>query len=162
MAWSRIPVLENDPFVSFFSPFGPSSMRSLQEEMNRLFDGASGEASESGFPAVNVWSNGDGAVVVAELPGVSPDQVELSVVASTLEIKGERRINPPESSLLKATKDVSEKCLRRERGSGAFSRSIELPFAIQTEAVSAEYKNGLLTVTLPRSEADKPKKITIR
>jgi HSP20 family protein len=131
--------------------------------MNRLFDGVSGETSDSGYPALNVWSNGEGAVVVAELPGVSPDQVELSVVSNTLEIKGERKegsLQPIVSAGKENEKGL--KCLRRERGSGAFSRSIELPFAIQSEAVTAEYRNGLLTVTLPRSEADKPKKITIR
>lgn len=105
------------------------------------------------FPAVNVWSNTEEAVVLAEIPGVDPSAFDISVVGKTLTIKGQR----PELEL----KD-GEKYLRRERGDGRFNRTIELPFIVEPEKVHAQYKLGVLKIVLPRAEQDKPRKITIR
>ena len=102
---------------------------------------------------MNVYTNDQEAVVLAELPGVEPAAVEISVVAETLTIQSER--NPQE---------VGEKTTyhRQERTCGKFNRSIQLPFPINSEKVEAKLENGLLTIRLPRAEEDKPRRISVR
>jgi HSP20 family protein len=107
----------------------------------------------AGYPAMNVWTNEDGAVVTAELPGLDPNDIDISVVNDTLTIKGKR--NPDDCG-----EDV--RFHRRERGCGSFSRSFQLPFQVEPGKVGATFKNGVLEIKLPRAEADKPRKITIK
>lgn len=127
----------------------------LQREMNRLFNGYSSSRMRiaPSYPAINIWVNEDGQVVSAEMPGVHVEDIDVSVEADTLTIRGTRR---PEE----LPDEVS--CHRQERKFGDFSRSIRLPFAVNAEQVEADFKNGVLTLTLPRTPADKPKKITIK
>jgi HSP20 family protein len=106
-----------------------------------------------GFPAINVWANQDGAVITAELPGVAPEDIDIAVVGETLTLTGERH---PE-----ALQD-GEKYHRRERGHGKFTRTFELPFAVEADKVEAMFEKGILQVYLPRAEAEKPKKIAIK
>jgi HSP20 family protein len=101
---------------------------------------------------MNVWANAENAVVATEIPGIDPDSLEISVVGSTLTIKGSRQ---PEET------QEGESYHRRERWYGRFARSLELPFKIESEKVKAHYAKGILTVSLPRAEAEKPKKIEI-
>jgi HSP20 family protein len=108
----------------------------------------------SRFPALNVWGNSDQVIVTAELPGLEIEDLELNVVNNQLTIKGERKNDKP------AGDDVV--CHRCERDAGSFVRTIRLPFAVENEKVSAQYVNGVLTVTLPRHEATKPKRIKIK
>lgn len=123
------------------------------DRMSRLFsEFGSPFARTTEFPAVNVWSDGNEAVVTAELPGIDPSAADISVVGRTLTIKGSRR---PED----AGNDGSYH--RQERWSGSFSRTIELPFQIDQQKVDARFTKGILEIKLPRAEADKPKKITI-
>ncbi len=124
----------------------------LQREMNRLFDSFLGEAGTAEFPAVNIWTNTDGAVLTAEIPGIKPEDLEVSVQADTVTLRGKR-----EADELKE----GETWLRRERGEGSFVRSFSLPFEINVDKVEAKYRNGVLHLTLPRAEADKPKKISV-
>ena len=152
MFWPQ-HTFETDPFFQNFASFGSGSgIRRLQDEMNRLFEGSRG-AVGADFPPVSVWANSDRAVVVAEVPGIQPSAVDVSVLGDTLTIKGERTALQP---------GEGDRYLRRERGSGHFSRVVELPFPVDGDHVSAEYGQGILTITLPRAAADKPKKITIR
>jgi len=134
------------------NPF--EELRMLQREMNRLFDDYDRNTSLSRFPALNIWGNSDQVVVSAELPGLEIEDLELDIVNNQLTIKGERKNDKP------AGDDVI--CHRRERDAGNFVRTIRLPFAIENEKVSAQYVNGVLTVTLPRHEATKPKRIEIK
>ena len=122
----------------------------LREAVNELFSGVSGAVHE--FPPVNVFTNENGAVVRAELPGVNADQLELTVANNLLTLKG-NRVND----------DVKDgvKTLRRERLHGQFVRALNLPFKVDGAGVSAHFDKGLLTVTLPRAESDKPRKIAI-
>lgn len=159
MYWTEFGSRSRNPFFSssFFAP--TIGMRNLQQEMNRLFDGAFNE-SGSNYPSLDLFANENEVVLRAELPGMKPDEFDLSVVGATLTLKGERK-SPFGSSKVEEPSQ-GHKFLRREREFGSFSRTIELPFPVEAEAVSAEYRNGVLQVTLPRAASDKPKKITIR
>lgn len=129
-------------------------MRRLQREMDRLADRTGwGLETPSCYPAMNVWTNEDGVIVTAELPGFKPDEIDISVVSDTLTVSGNR---DPE--------DVDEGVTyhRRERGCGRFTRAFQLPFLVEGDEVEAKFEKGVLHITLPRAEADKPKKIEIK
>ena len=130
-------------------------MDQLQREMNRLFDATSrGHVFNApAYPAVNIWANEDGQIISAEMPGLSPGEINIDVAGDAISISGERK--PDELA-----KDAHYH--RRERGFGSFSRTIQLPFMVDTGKVEASFKNGVLFVHLPRAEADKPKKVTIK
>jgi HSP20 family protein len=133
-----------------WSPF--EELRSLQREMNRLFDGYEGGTSMSRFPLLNVWGNPDSVVVTAELPGLETEDLDISVVNNQLTIKGERKGDKPAEDAV---------CHRCERNAGTFSRTVRLPYSVENDKVTARYANGVLTVTMPRREATKPKQIEI-
>ncbi|MFG0288763.1 MAG: Hsp20/alpha crystallin family protein [Rhodopirellula sp. JB044] len=134
-----------------WEPF--SELNRLSREMDRLF-GRSGSVATgvSTFPAMNVWGDEDNLYAEAELPGFSLDDLEIYVIANQLTLKGERR--PPEHD--------GGTWHRQERGYGKFSRTIEVPGDIDADRVSAEFKNGVLRVTLPKSEAVKPRRIDVK
>jgi HSP20 family protein len=92
-------------------------------------------------------------VVTTEIPGIDPGSIEISVAGSTLTVRGSRE---PESP------GEGESYHRRERWYGKFSKTIELPFAIEKDRVDARFSKGILSITLPRSEAEKPKKVTVK
>lgn len=126
-----------------------------QREMDRMFNAAFGRRFQSAgsFPAINVWASDEKQVVTAELPGISLDDLEISVVGGTLTISGECKCDElPEGA----------RYHRQERGYGAFTRSISLLYAVDADKVEATLENGLLRIVLPRAEADKPRKITVQ
>ncbi len=126
-------------------------MQRIQQQLNRLLSvGASPTDQE--FPAVNVWTSADGAIVETEVPGVDPNDIEISLVNDTLTIKGSR--NPGK------LKD-GQTCHRQERGYGQFMRSLQLPFSVETDQVQARFSNGVFRITMPRAEAEKPRKIGV-
>jgi HSP20 family protein len=130
-----------------------SEMDRLQREMNRLFQPfAAGRRGAGNFPAVNIWTGEDNALLTAEIPGVDPDKLEVTVKDNTVTIRGSR-----EAEELKE----DESYLRQERGAGTFVRSFALPFQVDGGNVSAQYQKGILQLTLPRAEEDKPKKISV-
>lgn len=126
----------------------------LQGDFNRLFGdgGWRVRAGRALYPPLNVWQSADGLVVDAELPGVDPSAVELSVEDGRLTISGERSNGG----------EPGEGAACRERTEGKFSRSVELPFRVNSDQVKATYKLGVLRVTLPRAEEDKPKRIAVQ
>jgi HSP20 family protein len=132
-------------------------MERMQREMNRLFDSYSSSSGRTrrapGYPAMNIWTKDDGLVITAEVPGVSPDDIDISVVGETLTLSGQR--NPDEL-------DEESRYHRQERGYGNFNRSIQLPFPVQVEEVEAEFKDGVLSISMPRAEEDKPRKIVVK
>lgn len=134
-----------------WSPFG--ELRGLQREMNRLFDGYDGGTVMSRFPALNVWGNTENVIVTAELPGMDAADLDINVVNNQLTITGERKEETPAENAV---------CHRCERGAGKFVRTVRLPFAVEGDKVSAKYDKGVLTITLPRHEATKPKRIEIK
>ncbi len=122
------------------------------ERMRNAFFRASAP-SNGEFPAVNLWSSAENAVVTTELPGVDPSAIDISVTGDVLTIKGSR--TPEELK-------EGESYHRRERWYGQFSKTVELPFTVETEKVTAKFLNGVLRIELPRAESEKPKKIEIK
>lgn len=131
-------------------------LREMERQVDRLFGGQPGERFAprgAGFPPLNVHADAEEATVTAELPGVDPKELDISVHNRLLTLRGDRRA--PETS-------DNETWHRRERVFGRFSRSLELPFAVDPDDVEATYDDGVLTVRLQRSEMDKPRKITVQ
>ena len=133
-----------------------SEVDRLRQEMNRLFN-AFGPGTEPFFsrvyPALNLTEEGDNFYVRAELPGVKPESLDISVVEGRLVIRGERKIT---------VEDQKANYHRKEREAGFFRRTLALPTKVAADRVSASMKNGVLTVTLPKSEEAKPRKITVK
>ncbi len=125
-------------------------VRRLRREMNRFFTTVPGTAN---FPAINVWMGQEDLLLTMEMPGVDPQKLEVSIVGDGVKICGSR----PEEEI----KDL-EGCYRRERSYGPFSRTVQLPFPIDISKVEALYEKGILQVSLPRTEAEKPRRITVR
>jgi HSP20 family protein len=113
---------------------------------------AASSPSSCDFPAVNVWTSPDHAVVTTEIPGIDPGGIDISVAEKTLAIRGSRR---PEE--LKE----GESYHRRERWHGQFTKTVDLPFTVEADKVTARVSNGVLSISLPRAEAEKPRKIEI-
>lgn len=130
-------------------------MDQLQREMNRLFSATQRgqQFATPSYPAINLWTSEEGQVISAEMPGVRMEDIDLSLTADALSLSGTR--HPDEIA-----RDASYH--RQERGYGAFSRTIQLPFMVDPSKVEANFKNGVLTIWLPRAEADKPKSISIK
>ena len=133
-----------------------SGLLALQEELDRVFENPRGfELGVSGrgvFPPVNIFRAGDGYVVRFELPGVTPDQFSIETQGRTLTIKGKREMRMPQGGSFH----------RRERASGEFSRSVQLPDGLDLSRAAASYKSGLLTVRIPQREEAKPRQITVQ
>ena len=123
----------------------------IENQMNRLFAGTTPSARE--FPAINIWADGETVVVTTELSGVDPGSIDMSVVGKTLTLRGERQ---PEELAENGTYH------RRERWYGKFGKAIELPFHVEAEKVSARFSKGVLYITLPKAEAEKPRKISVK
>ncbi len=124
----------------------------LQRDMNRLFVGMPTTGGQE-YPAINVWSGKHDYILTAELPGIVPAQLDISVVGDTLTFSGSH-----DSEVLQE----GETYHRHERNSGRFSRTLQLPFQIDAEKVVAQYEKGILRLTLPIAAADKPRKIAIK
>jgi len=138
----------------FFRPgFGDTfrELRRFQDEVNRMFSGVP-TSGATDFPLLNIWANEEGVVVSAEIPGADPDSIKVSVHRNTLTLSGERRIEKPEDKAV---------ALRLERPSGAFSRTVTLPFNVDADRVGARTEAGVLLVQLPRPVEDRPKRIQI-
>ena len=136
-----------------FAPYRAISPWQEVENFRRLANRFPGAYARPGYPVLNVWTNEDGAIAEAKLPGVNPEDIDISIEEETVTIAGNRTA---------AELEDGEKYLRRERRYGKFNRSFELPFAIETDAVEATFKNGILRISLPKAEADKPKKIAVK
>ncbi|MBN2201600.1 Hsp20/alpha crystallin family protein [bacterium] len=127
------------------------AMNLIQNEINRIFDSTLATGTGA-HPPVNVWAAEDEAVVTAELPGMNAADIRLSVQDNSLMIEGERKEFKPKEG---------DTVHRAERRFGPFSRPVDLPFRVDAEKIRAVYANGVLTVHLPKHEAEKPRKIQI-
>ena len=144
--------------LSTWSPF--ERLSTLRDEMNQLFD-----LSAPGFgdredrllgvwsPPLDVFQDKDHVFVKAELPGMKKEDIRISLHENTLTISGER----------KQEQEVKEgDGYRSERFFGRFHRSVTLPLAVQTSDVKAQYKDGILAITLPKAEEAKPRQIEVQ
>jgi HSP20 family protein len=142
------------------SPWRPFEFEKMRREMDRLWDsffegGPVRRAREEGewLPSLDVSETKSDLVVKAELPGIDPKDIDISVNEGVLTIKGEKRQEKEEKE---------EGYHLVERSYGSFTRSIRLPREIQNEKINASYKNGILKITLPKSEEAKKKEIKIK
>ena len=138
---------EHGRYGRVWSPW--REMERLQQDVNRLLS----RESAPTFPAVNIWASDQDVIVTAEVPGVDPANLDITVAENILRLTGSRK---PEE--LKPG-EVSH---RRERASGEFTRSFRLPYAVDSGKVEASCEKGILKVRLPRAEEDKPRKIAIK
>ena len=138
-----------------WSPF--QEMDSLQRRMSRLFEESYGTGSapwRAGvYPLVNISEDHDYLYVRAELPGINPQELEITVHEGNLILRGERKIPAEE-------KNVNYH--RRERESGYFRRVVSLPTRVNPDKVDASYKDGILTVKLAKPEEIKPRVIKVK
>jgi HSP20 family protein len=111
------------------------------------------QKSPHDYPAVNIWKQDGTVVVTAELPGIDPEKMDISVSGDTVTIAG---------TALTEILAQNETYLRQERDIGSFIRNIQLPFQVDAQAVEAKYERGVLMITLPRIKEDLPKKIKIK
>jgi HSP20 family protein len=130
-------------------------MDQLQRGMDRLVDSSFGSRSFSplSFPAINIWTGEEEMIVSAELPGIKISDIDLNISADTLVLSGERK---PEAL------GEDARYHRQERNYGKFNRSIQLPFMVDPAKAKAEFRNGILEISLVRAEADKPRKIAVK
>ena len=132
-------------------------MVTLREAMDRLFDDAFthpfGMAAGSHFPAVDLYQTEEDVVVKATIPGLKAEDIQISVSGDLLSLKGE----------FKEENEAKEKTYHvREQRYGAFERTLSLPARVVADKAKAEFKDGILTVTLPKAEDVKPKTISVK
>jgi len=127
-------------------------LRQLQREMSTVFESAFGRPIEAA-PPCNVFAGENDLLVACEIPGVTLDDLDISVMGDTLTLKGERK---------PADEVGAEAYHRRERRTGPFNRSIQLPNRVDPNNVEAEYEDGVLTVHLNKAAEEKPRKITVK
>ncbi len=132
----------------------------LRNEMDRLWDDYFGSGrralrpmEEDWMPAVDVSETGDKITIKAEVPGMEAKDIEIAMVGDTLTIKGEKKLEREEKE---------ENYHTVERSYGSFTRAMKLPATVEADKVEASYKNGVLTVVLPKKEEVKPKAIEIK
>lgn len=133
-------------------------LRRLQDELHGLVDEnasrwRNGFGVERQFPPINLWTSAEAVHLTAELPGVEPDSLDIEVREGLLMLRGERKLNQPGDDA---------RWHRRERYSGQFARSIELPFEVDPDQVEAHYRDGVLHLTLNRPENARPRKIEVK
>ena len=129
----------------------------LQEQINRVFGDVVGRTGEESnltpwAPSVDIYETENELVVKADLPDVNPQNLDIRVENNILTIRGERKFE---------TKVNEENYLRIERAYGSFSRSFSLANSVKSEAIKADYQNGVLTLSLPKREEAKPKQIKV-
>jgi HSP20 family protein len=142
------------------SPWKPFEFERMRREMDRLWDSffegkprRRGEERVEWLPSLDVSETKNEIVVKAEIPGIDPKDIDISLADGVLTIKGEKKQEKEE-------KDENYHLI--ERSYGSFTRSVQLPKEVKSDKISASYKNGLLRVTLPKSEETKKKEIKIK
>ena len=138
--------------VLFSDPF--TSLLGLQDALQAFRTSGwlqSGPSGGGSYPPLNIFRKGDDFVLVAEVPGISRSDLEVQVKGRTLRLSGSKTVKYGEKASLH----------RRERLAGRFDRSVTLPVEIEADAVRAECHDGILVLSLPRAEQDKPRSIKI-
>lgn len=144
------------PRTDLWDPF--TSLTDIRDEMNRLFDDSfrrygRGDVEAAFIPPMDVVEEKDGYLVKADLPGLSKENVSVTLQDNYLTIKGERKHETE-------TKDANY--YRHERVSGMFTRTIELPTSVDAKKIDAHFKDGVLSVRLPKTEEAKPRQIEVK
>ncbi len=127
-------------------------LEKIRRDMDNLFDTNTRTVS-SGFPPINVYDTSNNVLVQAELPGMTKEDIDVSYADGNLILSGKRK------SLVK---EGEYTIIRHERCMGEFEKIVNIPYSIVQENIFAEFKNGVLTITIPKAEEAKPKKIEIK
>jgi HSP20 family protein len=128
-------------------------MTQVQNQVNRLMDQVWSGRQESWLPAVDVFDTQEAVVLKAELAGMDPDDIQIEVEDNVLTIKGERKFEEQVDD---------ERYYRVERRFGSFQRSLALPQGVKADEIAAAYEDGILTLTVPKAEEQKPKRIEVK
>jgi HSP20 family protein len=144
-----MPVIKYTPFRTEVDDF-PVGVRLFQDSLSRLF---SEPASRPWSPAVDIYENENELVLKADVPEVDPKNIGIQIENGTLTLKGERKFEEQNNT--------GKGFHRVERSYGAFVRAFSLPETIDGEKVKADYKNGVLTVTIAKKEVAKPRTINV-
>ena len=141
-----------------WEPF--SDLMSLREAMDRLFEesfvrpGGRGMAAYGGGDlALDMYETDNDVIITTAMPGVKPEDVEISITGDILTIKGEMK---------QEMKDEKSSYLRQERRYGAFARTVQIPVSVQSDKADAKFKDGVLTLSIPKAEEAKPRTIKVR
>jgi HSP20 family protein len=140
------------PFENF------QTLRRLNNVLDEAFSAwpfgqESGSITSSWYPACDVFEDKESVKIVAELPGVKPEDVKLSLENNLLTIRGEKK---------QEAEERSERVHRYERSYGTFERAFVLPSTVDGDKISAEYQNGILTIVVPKAERARPREIPVR
>ena len=136
-----------------------SSLRRLNSILDEAFGSWSMQSQENGaltaawIPVCDVFEDKDAVKIVAEVPGVTPEDVKISLENNLLTIRGEKR---------QQAEEKTERVHRYERTYGAFERAFALPTTVDPEKIAANYANGVLTVTIPKAERARPREIPVK
>ena len=137
-----------DPFLREFN--------ALSNRLNRLFDNPNQEGNDflgAWNPAVDVFDNGSEVVIHAELPGAKKEDIDVRVENNVLTLSGQKQ---------RSEETKEEGYYRSERAFGSFSRSFSLPSTVDVSKITAEFNDGVLTLTLPKAEEAKPRQIEVQ
>ena len=134
--------------LAVWDPFRETA--ALQRAANRLLHHTITQRRPS-YPPLGLVDTGDGITITAQLPGVGKEEVELTVLGDTLAIVGEKKLPTQNGATY----------VRHERPHGKFRRLVDLPYSVVPDKIKASYKDGILTITLPKAEEAKPKQIIV-
>lgn len=141
------------------SPDNMASLRRLNSFLEDAFNAGPSASQENGavtsawLPACDVFEDRDAVKIIAEVPGVRPEDVKISIENSLLTIHGEKQQHAEETA---------ERVHRYERSYGTFERTFALPTTVDPERIEASYSHGLLTVTIPKAERARPREIPVK
>jgi HSP20 family protein len=138
--------------VSFADPF--DALHRLQRALDQRLDSSWLEEVTTGtgaFPPINVFQQGTDFAAIIEMPGVRKEDLRLEARGSTIRISGKKIVDYGDNASMH----------RRERVAGSFDRTITLPVRLDANRIAADYRNGMLVLTLPRAESDKPKSVKV-
>jgi len=129
-----------------------STVRGLRRAFDDLGDAMRGNVRAGEYPPINVWSRDDGCALSAEMPGIDPASIDISAAGDTVTLRGRRTVLPPVDNA---------QCLRAERADIDFTRTVQLPFPVDAGSAVAQYRQGVLSVSLSIASEQKPRRIAV-
>ncbi|MFC1585075.1 Hsp20/alpha crystallin family protein [Fibrobacterota bacterium] len=129
-----------------------NELERMRGDMNSLFEDNFQDGRTSTYPPVNVYDDKEDLTVLAELPGMAKDDVNVSFTDGSLTLSGKRE---------PLVEDGKYSAIRNERVEGDFKKSLRIPYKLEVDKISAQFKNGVLTIKMPKAEEAKPKQIQV-
>jgi len=139
-------------FAPANDPLGVRRLNALLDEALTGWPVGNGVSTSAWLPSVDVFEDKESLKIVAELPGLKPEDVKITLENSTLTLRGEKK---------QVAEEKTERVHRYERSYGSFERSFSLPNTVDTDKVAASFENGVLTITLPKAEKAKPREVSV-